>query len=92
MAEDEVKNEMICPKCGSHDIVFITATSAFFEVNPDGTLGRPILDDDGIECIDECASEDASNVEAHCRHCHSSFSVYEKDENNWGHFAIDSEL
>ena len=92
MTKNEVKNNMVCPNCGSHDIVFVTTTDALFEVNPDGSIGKPVLDADGIECISEGASQDVGNVEVRCRNCHSSFSVYEKDENDWGHFVIDSEL
>ena len=59
MTKNEVKNDMVCPNCGSHDIVFVTTTDALFEVNPDGSIGKPVLDADGIECISDISEIDA---------------------------------
>ena len=73
-------SNMVCPHCGSSNLVFITATSVPFEINPDGTMGRPVLDDEGMECINECASDVPSDIEAYCRHCHMSFSVLEHED------------
>lgn len=70
-------SDMTCPHCGSSDLVFIASTSVPFEINPDGSMGRPILDDEGVECINECVSEAPPDVEAHCHHCHISFRVHE---------------
>ena len=42
---------MKCPNCGSEDIVFVAATSAEYEMNPDGTVGNVKLDKEGIETI-----------------------------------------
>lgn len=73
-------SNMTCPHCGSSDLVFIAPTFADFDINPDGTMGQPILDDDGVDTINDCASEIPSDIEAHCRHCHMSFSVLEHED------------
>ena len=74
-----------CPKCGSHDLYFTTATSAQFEALPDGRMGEIILDQDGIDCICECASLEKSNIEISCRNCNSHFNVeYDDGDNNDG--------
>ena len=46
-------------------------------INPDGTIGQPVLDNEGVSYINECVSEAPSDVEAHCHHCHISFRVHE---------------
>ena len=74
-----------CPKCGSHDLYFTTATSAQFEALPDGRMGEIILDQDGIDCICECASLEKSDIEISCRNCNSHFNVeYDDGDNNDG--------
>ena len=79
---------IVCPKCGSNDLCFITTTSAQFEALPNGEMGEIILDQDGIDCICECASLEKSNIEISCRNCHSHFNVeYDDDgDNNDGEF------
>lgn len=69
-----------CPKCGSHDLYFVTTTSAHFEVLPNGEMGSPILNQDGIDCICECASLEKSNIEISCRNCNSHFNVEYNDD------------
>ena len=73
-----------CPKCGSHDLYFTTTTSAQFEALLDGRMGEIILDQDGIDCICECASLEESNIEISCRNCNSHFNVEYDDGDNDG--------
>lgn len=83
------KPAMVCPNCGSEDLEFVAATSAVFEVNPDGTIGNPILDAEGIDFINACISPYIGDIECHCRNCHSSFAVSEKEEEE---FTITEEI
>lgn len=83
------KPAMVCPNCGSEDLEFLIVTMAEFTVNPDGTIGRPILDTDAIDTLSELMSTDPGNIEYHCRNCHSSFAVSEKEE---GGFTITEEI
>lgn len=71
-----------CPKCGSHNLYFVTTTSAHFEVLPNGEMGSPILNQDGIDCICECASLEKSNIEISCRNCNSHFNVEYNDDSD----------
>ena len=71
-----------CPKCGSHDLYFTTTTSAQFEALPDGRMGEIILDQDGIDCICECASLEEGNIEISCRNCNSHFNVEYGDDDD----------
>ncbi|MGN8833723.1 hypothetical protein ACTNDZ_14505 [Selenomonas montiformis] len=68
--------------------MFIAETAVYFEINSDGTMGRPILDDEGVECINECMSEYPPDIEVGCRRCHYSFSVREHENGDDG-FEID---
>ena len=83
--DNEKKSSLSCPKCGSNDLYFTTATSAQFEALPNGEMGEIILSQDGIDCICECASLEKSNIEISCRNCNSHFNVeYDDGDNNDG--------
>jgi DNA-directed RNA polymerase subunit RPC12/RpoP len=82
------KSKMVCPHCGSHNLVAYSTACPMYEINEDGSLGLVIIDDDGIECIDETTSEEAYDMEYHCLDCHSSFSVKETDDG----YTIDEEV
>ena len=75
--------KIVCPKCGSHDLYFVTTTSAQFEILPNGEMGSPILDQDGIDYIGQCASLEKENIEISCRNCHSNFNVEYSDDGKW---------
>lgn len=70
---------MICPNCGGDHIYFVALTDAHFEPVPDDhggfRIGQVILDNNGVDCINESVRDDSSSVEVHCPYCHSSFSV-----------------
>ena len=78
--DNEKKSSLSCPKCGSNDLYFTTATSAQFEALPNGEMGEIILSQDGIDCICECASLEKSNIEISCRNCNSHFNVEYNDD------------
>lgn len=84
-------SNMVCPKCKSSDLVFLAKTAALFKINPDGTMGRSLLNDEGIECIDECVSETPSDVKVYCLHCYRSFNVCERENGDDG-FEIDDSI
>lgn len=64
--------------------VVAKADAVCFEINSDGTMGRPVLDDEGMEYINECVSEHPSDIEVGCRHCHYRFSVHEHENGGGG--------
>lgn len=76
-------SRLVCPKCGSRDLYFVTTTSAQFEALPNGEMGSVILDQDGIDCISQCASLEKENVEISCRNCDSNFNVEYSDNSKW---------
>lgn len=79
-----------CPHCGEK-IFFIAATDAHFTVNSDGTLGRILLDQDGIDCLYESILDE--NVEFYCPKCHNSFeAIGKQDQNGVMHFTPGMEL
>jgi hypothetical protein len=85
---------MRCPNCGENQLHFVALTDAHFEPVADDRggfqIGQVIIDNDGIDCINESVREDdSSNVELHCPYCHSSFGV-EMDYN--GNYYIGEEL
>ena len=80
--DNEKESSLFCPKCGSNDLYFVTTTSAHFEVLPNGEMGSPILNQDGIDCICECASLENSNIEISCRNCNSHFNVEYSDDDD----------
>ena len=43
-------------------------------------MGEIILNQDGIDCICECASLEKSNIEISCRNCNSHFNVEYNDD------------
>ena len=65
---------MICPNCGS-GLHIIARTDAHFELNEDGSIGRPILDAEGIDCINESIGYDKGDIELKCETCKSSFEA-----------------
>ena len=79
-----------CPHCGKK-MFFLVATDAHFTVNSDGTLGRILLDQDSIDCLNESVLDE--NVEFHCPKCHSSFeAIGKQDQNGIMHFTPGTEL
>ena len=71
-----------CPKCGSTNMVLIAQTDAHFEVDENGRMGDAILDQEGIDCINETvALADAADgdIEFKCRQCRSSFAAKTAD-------------
>ena len=80
--DDKKEHPLSCPKCGSNDLYFVTTTSAHFEALPNGEMGNPILNQDGIDCIGQCASLEKENVEISCRNCNSHFNVEYSDNND----------
>ena len=79
---------MICPNCGDSHMYFVALTDAHFEPVLDDRggfqIGQVIIDDDGIDCINESVREDdPSNVEFHCPYCHSSFKAEQDDNDNY---------
>ena len=85
---------MRCPNCGEDRLYFVALTDAHFEPVSDDRggfqIGQVIIDDNGIDCINESVREDAPhNIELHCPYCHSSFDV-ETDEN--GNYYIGKEI
>ena len=79
-----------CPHCGKK-MFFLAATDAHFTVNSDGTLGRILLDQDGIDCLDESVLDE--NVEFHYPKCHNSFeAIGKQDQNGVVHFTPGMEL
>ena len=60
-------------------------------MNPDGSLGRIILDQDGIDCIYETILD--QNVEFYCPKCHCVFEAIGKlGKNGVTHFTPGMEL
>ena len=72
--------KIVCQKCGSHDLYFVADTLAQFEANPDGSIGEVNLDDDGIDCICECAVTEPEHMDIRCRDCDSVFHVEYSDD------------
>lgn len=71
-----------CPNCGYKSMILVARTDAHFAVDEDGTMGNVILDDEGIDCINETvelASAEDGDIEFKCRHCHSSFAAKTTD-------------
>lgn len=87
---EEKKDPFACPCCGER-LFFVAATDAHFTVNPDGSLGRILLDQDGIDCLYESVLDE--NVEFHCPKCNRCFEAIGKlDENGVTHFTPGMEL
>ncbi len=71
-----------CPKCGSDNMVLIAQTDAHFEVDENGRMGDAILDEEGVDCINETverASAKDGDIEFKCRNCRSSFAAKTTD-------------
>lgn len=67
-----------CPECGSTNMILIAKTDAYFEVDENGLMGNVILDEEGINCINETVkliTPIDDNVEFHCRDCCKSFEA-----------------
>ena len=87
---EEKKDPFACPCCGER-LFFVAATDAHFTVNPDGSLGRILLDQDGIDCLYESVLDE--NVEFHCPKCNRCFEAIGKlGENGVTHFTPGMEL
>lgn len=78
--KDDNSSRLACPKCGSHNLYFVADTLTQFEVNPDGSIGEVNLDDDGVDCICECAATEPEHTSVHCRDCGSAFHVEYSDD------------
>ena len=81
-------SNLICPKCGSHNLVAISVASPMYEINEDGTPRRVIVDKYGIECINDSTSIDEVDVEYECLDCLSNFTTKDTDKG----FAIGEEI
>ena len=71
-----------CPNCGYNSMILVARTNAHFAVDEDGTMGNVILDDEGIDCINEgveFANTEDGDIEFRCRHCCSSFAAKPTD-------------
>lgn len=83
--------KVVCPKCKSNNIYFYVDTTAKFDVNPDGSVGDVILNEDGINCIKECVFTEPEHMHIRCRDCNSVFHVEYSDDGKWK-YKIGSEI
>jgi DNA-directed RNA polymerase subunit RPC12/RpoP len=82
------KSKMVCPHCGSHNLAAFSTACPMYEINEDGSLGLVIVDENGIESINETTSEEAANMGYYCFDCHRSFPAEETDDG----YTIDEEI
>lgn len=79
-----------CPHC-SERMFLVAPADVHFTVNPDGTLGQILLDQDSIDCLYGSVLDE--NVEFHCPKCHRSFeAIGKQDQNGVTHFTPGMEL
>lgn len=74
MSTSLTNKDFKCPHCGTK-MVMTTIAFPYFEILENGEMGAVILNQDGVDEINETASQNDGDVEFHCPHCGRSYEA-----------------